>query len=466
MDSNKKIPTIIVAGISSNSGKTTISVLLTLLFKKLNLKVAAFKCGPDYLDPTYHKRASGAESYNLDSWIMGKDALIDTFVSATEGADIAIIEGVMGLYDGASPTSEIGSTAQIAKWLNAPILLVLDASGMARSFAALALGFQSFDPDLEFIGLVANKVGSQSHLALLKKSLKGSSLLFGLPKNSDFHFPERHLGLETAGNSSSTEKSFMALEAVSKEWFDPEILLEKLASLPNNPIDDIISRPIFPVKDCSSVTIAIAKDLAFSFYYPYNLDLLKSLGATLVEFSPIEDKSLPDDIDGLILGGGYPELYAELLSQNHNMMESIKSFYLSDGPIYAECGGFIYLCETLIDRYNNEYSFCGLISGSVKMESKLQSLGYVEVQLLKDSILGDRGLRFRGHQFRYSNFINNSAAEEDALSVRKKRNQKVSIEGIQQKNLLASYIHGHFASNETMAQNLIKHCARYQGNRK
>lgn len=462
---NSKISVLVMAGVSSGSGKTTATVALSLKLKALGLKVITFKCGPDYLDPTYHKRATGTDCHNLDSWIMGKEALLATFYQEAKGFDVALIEGVMGLYDGASVKNEAGSTAQIAKWLNAPVMLVCDASGMARTFYMLVKAFKELDPDLNIIGAMASRVGSLGHLKLLKDAFKDNEIVFGLAKNKDYAFPERHLGLVSAKDSSLTQPAFEALARVEDNFIDAGYLFKRLQDqaifLEGSELWDEWA---YTKDKYKGVKIGIAKDSAFHFYYPYNLSFLEFLGCELVPFSPIADKSIPD-VDALYFGGGYPEVFAKELSENTSMIKSIQSFFKSDGPIFAECGGFMYLCSSIELLDQSVFSLCGLIDGKIKMAEKLQELGYVEAVSLIDSVLGDKGIRFRGHKFRYSGFTPEPSESCKALSLRKKRNDAITDEGISKRNLLASYLHIHFASNPSLAISFAKNAEKYQKER-
>ncbi len=322
MANSISMPRLVVAGTASGIGKTSVMVGLTRALRQRGLRVAVFKCGPDYLDPTYHVRASGSTCHNLDGWMMGCDAVVDTFLRACEGADIALIEGVMGLFDGASPTTEEGSTAEIAKWLDAPVMLVVDVSGMARTVAAIARGVAAFDPELRLAGIFCNRVGSRGHLDILRRALSDLPVLGGLPNEPALTFPERHLGLRTADEQAVPDSILSELGRVTGEWCDLDAILTVARAAP------LVSCQLSAKADAASSSrcrIGVAFDEAFHFYYEYNLHLLKSLGAELVYFSPISDRRLPD-VNGLYIGGGYPEIHAEALSANVSMREQISAF--------------------------------------------------------------------------------------------------------------------------------------------
>lgn len=451
------IPRLVIAGTSSNVGKTTVMVGLVRALRARGLRVAVFKCGPDYLDPTYHVRAAGSPSHNLDGWMMGRQAVLSTFTHASQGADIALIEGVMGLFDGTSPTSDEGSTAEIAKWLQAPVLLVCDAGGMARSIAALAHGFSTFDATLQVAGLIANRIGSQGHLDLLRKATGGAPpIMGGLPKESTLAFADRHLGLHSADRATIPEEVFAAWGDRVSEWCDVDAIVALARTAPALPDIPAMERIVGEGDRCR---IGLAFDEAFHFYYDDNLRRLESLGAELVRFSPIRDAHLPD-VDGLYFGGGYPEVHAEELCRNISMRRDVAAFAAAQGPVYGECGGLMYLSGGIRTVDGTLHPMVGLVPGEAAMRDRLQALGYVEVETQDATILGPPGLRFRGHQFRYSDF-RLPAKAEGVYSVHRRRGGEVFQEGYRIGNTLASYVHAHWASNPLLAQGFVQACAAH-----
>ncbi len=451
------IPRLVIAGTSSNVGKTTVMVGLVRALRARGLSVAVFKCGPDYLDPTYHVRAAGAPCHNLDGWMMGREAVLSTFMHASQGADIALLEGVMGLFDGASPTSDEGSTAEIAKWLQAPVLLVSDAGGMARSIAALAKGFSTFDADLQISGLICNRLGSRGHLDLLRKATGGvPPVLGGLPKAAALAFADRHLGLHSADRATVPEDVFVSWGDRVSEWCDVDAIVALARSAPVLPEIPAMERIVGEGVRCR---IGLAFDEAFHFYYDDNLRRLESLGAELVRFSPIHDAHLPD-VDGLYFGGGYPEVHADDLSRNLSMRNDVRSFAEAQGPIYGECGGLMYLSNGIRTLDGLLHPMVGLIPGEAAMKDRLQALGYVEVDTKDETMLGPAGLKFRGHQFRYSDF-RFPASVECTYNVRRRRGGEVFQEGYRQGNTLASYVHAHWASNPLLAQGFVQACSAH-----
>lgn len=452
---NIKIPRIVIGGTGSGVGKTTIALALTQILRKKGLKVATFKCGPDYLDPTYHSRASQKICHNLDGWLMGKESVLNTFYQACHNVDIAIIEGMMGLFDGHSPNSEIGSTAEIAKWLASPVLVVLDTRGMARTVSAILKGLKIFDPDLNLAGAFANFTGSPSHIQLLKDASTEVPILGGLCKHSEQTFPERHLGLYSASEENVSEEKFNFWGEEGEKSLEVNSILEIANSAPEISIP--VSNINTTLKRCK---IGIAMDSAFHFYYEENLMRLRQAGAELVFFSPLSDSRLTD-VDGLYFGGGYPEVFAPTLSKNKSLLNYIRDLSYKNIPIYAECGGLMYLSKGIKLVEGEFFPMLGLISATSIMEKKLKALGYVEVTTKKETIFGEVGLRFRGHQFRYSDLeLDESNPIELVYNLRKRKSDQVSEEGYSKNSVLASYIHAHWASNPSLAEGFVQSCLR------
>lgn len=359
---NIKIPRIVIGGTGSGVGKTTIALALTQILRKKGLKVATFKCGPDYLDPTYHSRASQKICHNLDGWLMGKESVLNTFYQACHNVDIVIIEGMMGLFDGHSPNSEIGSTAEIAKWLASPVLVVLDTRGMARTVSAILKGLKIFDPDLNLAGAFANFTGSPSHIQLLKDASTEVPILGGLCKHSEQTFPERHLGLYSASEENVSEEKFNFWGEEGEKSLEVNSILEIANSAPEISIP--VSNINTTLKRCK---IGIAMDSAFHFYYEENLMRLRQAGAELVFFSPLSDSKLTD-VDGLYFGGGYPEVFAPTLSKNKSLLNYIRDLSYKNIPIYAECGGLMYLSKGIKLVEGEFFPMLGLISATSIME--------------------------------------------------------------------------------------------------
>jgi cobyrinic acid a,c-diamide synthase len=446
-------PRLLIGGTASGVGKTTFSVGLCRALMRRGLSVRVFKCGPDYLDPTYHRAASGHAVHNLDSWLMPPDAIRATF--AHQAGDVSLIEGVMGLFDGASPTESIGSSAEIARLLAAPIALVCDASGVARSVAAIAHGFSTFEPDVWLAALICNRVGSTSHLELLRRACGRPPVLGGLPKDGAPRFAERHLGLSSA-RELDLEPSIEAWAEQVERHCDVDGLLALARSAPALAFPPPPTRPAPPTAPgppaARRCRIAVADDDAFHFYYEANLRLLEQAGAELVRFSPLADAALAA-VDAVYIGGGYPELHASRLAANTSMIHSLQRLAAAGTPFYAECGGLMYLAEAIVTRDGSRHAMAGLIDGAATMHDKLQALGYVEVETRHDTLLGPAGTRFRGHQFRYSSF--DTKLVPAAYSVRVARTGAAAPGGYASGNVLASYVHAHWASNPAIPEALV-----------
>lgn len=448
---------VVISGTQSGSGKTLISLAVMAALTRRGLNVQPFKCGPDFIDPGLHKVVTGNSSKNLDGWMLGKAACMEIFNAAmypndNVQPDLAVIEGVMGLYDGASGKTDAGSTAQIAKWLDAPVLLVIDGRSMARSFAAIAHGFTTFDPDISFAGCIANKVGSENHKSLIAEAMQTycpkTPLAGCMPRNENLTIPSRHLGLVTA------EEGILSFQRVNllAQWAEENLDLDELLKhLPEH------SAPA-PTKRISRhiVRLGVAQDNAFCFCYPDNLRILKQAGAQLVPFSPLSDAKLPENLDGLYLPGGYPELYAERLSLNASMRSDIATFSHTGKPVYAECGGFMYLSQS-ITTADSTYPMCGVFSMKCTMDKRFRALGYRQITTTKDTILGKKGTTARGHEFHYS-FTDASSEYNSVYAVTDRKNERTDTAGFYTKNTLGSYVHLHFASQPEVAKALIQAC--------
>ncbi len=459
-----KIKGLVIAGTKSGCGKTTVTLGLLSALKKRGLSVASFKVGPDFIDPGHHTRITGRVSRNLDGWMLSESYNLGCFSRHARGVDVAVVEGVMGLYDGYDGKSEAGSTAQMAKWLGLPVLLVVDAKSMARSAAAVVLGFERFDRALSFVGTVFNNIGSPRHLDYLREAMTEpveSSCLGGIQRAADIEIPERHLGLFTSQDHPITDETVEQLAELMEKSIDMDRLLGVLPeiSLETAPVEGGEKAPSHALR------VGIPKDNAFCFYYPDNLDLLEANGATPVFFSPLSDESLPDDLDGLYIGGGYPELFAQRLSDQAHLRREIRELGAAGMPIYAECGGFMYLCEALIDLDGDRYPMAGCFPFTTRMFSRLKALGYREVCLTKDTILGKTGRVIRGHEFHYSELSSGSRDIESVYRVSDRTHLRKMREGFQVGHCLGSYIHLHFGSCPEAARDYVASCRRYNQER-
>ena len=457
------VPRLVVAGTSSGVGKTTVTVALARALRDRGMRVALFKCGPDYLDPTYHQRAGASPSHTLDGWMMGQRGVLSTFADEARGADVALVEGMMGLFDGAGATSDDGSTAQIARWLDAPVLLVVDAGGMARSVAAVGHGFATFDRGVRVAGLVCNRVGGRGHLDLLRAASEALPVVGGLPLDAEHAFSERHLGLRTAHDPAVPEEHFRHWGALAERWLGID---EVLAIARSAPAMDLPAAD--PARSHEPICrIGVARDEAFHFYYADNLRRLAAAGAAIAPFSPVRDAALPD-VDGLYLGGGYPELFAKELSSNAALRDSVRAFADAGGPVYAECGGLMYLTRAIVTDDRARHPMVGVVPAEAHMRGRLQAIGYVDVETRGDSILGPAGCRFRGHQFRYSELAatKDAAPLDPAYTVTGHAGGEPVADGHRVKNVVASYVHAHWASNPDVPLAFIRACTQWRAARR
>jgi cobyrinic acid a,c-diamide synthase len=452
-------PAVVIAGTHSGVGKTTISVALMAALKRRGMRVQPFKVGPDFIDPMLHTWAAERYSRNLDGWMLSGNTNIETFSRASKDADISIIEGVMGLFDGRDALTESGSTAEMAKLLGVPVVLVVDASAMARSAAAIVCGFESFDAELNVAGIIFNNVGGAGHFEYLRQAVEATCrarVLGWLPSYESIKLPERHLGLVVSDNLLDAVRLDEMIRWIGK--LDLNALIELAGEHSQPQSSTVLEQNDYKTTALAQKTrIGVARDQAFCFYYQDNLDRLIDLGAELVEFSPTTDRLLPEGIHGLYLGGGYPELYAAELSANESMRNDIARFAERGLPMYAECGGFMYLTEAIVTTDERTYPMVGLFPTRARMKSRLAALGYVEVEGVNDSPWLHQNEHARGHEFRYSTIDEMPA--HIARQYRVKTRDGVRAEGFVAGSTLASYIHLHWASCHEIASRFVAACA-------
>ncbi len=432
--------------------------------KRRGLQIAPFKVGPDFIDPGHHRQVTASASHNLDGWMLSQTYNLKTFNRHCIAADIAVIEGVMGLFDGYDGRSEAGSTAQMAKWLGVPVLLVVDARRMARSAAAIVQGFERFDPELSFAGVVFNQVGSSRHLTYLRDALEAHGTLpclGGIPRNQTVSIPERHLGLLTRQDHQLSAAFQNQLADLVETHLDLDRLLIGLPHLSSISMAENQFNP-----SAADTCIGIAQDAAFCFYYPENLELLQHNGARLRPFSPMETPHLPEDIDGLYFGGGYPEVYAQRLAANRNLRRQIQQMSRAGMPIYGECGGLMYLSESIEDFDGQHHDMTACLPFTTRMLPRLKQLGYRNITLTADTLLGAAGNQIRGHEFHYSEIANTAPKVATHYRVRDRRNGKEMTEGYQVHQTLGSYIHLHWGSHPEAAKTLVAACRKFRKERK
>lgn len=445
---------LVIAGTGSGVGKTTFTIGLMAALQQKGYTVQGFKCGPDYIDPSYHTAVTGRISRNLDSWMFDHQIVKEMVERASEGADISIIEGVMGFFDGKSPLSNTGSTAEISMITESPVLLIVNCASMARSAAAIVKGFQTLASGPNIVGVIANQVGSVGHFEIVKEAIEQECnvpVVGYLKKEQDIDIPSRHLGLIPAIERGELNPFFDKLANLISETID----IDRLYELAETTEITNATSGLFVQRKDKNVTIAVAKDAAFNFYYQENLELLEAYGAKLAYFSPLNGEEVPADADGLYLGGGFPEEFADELAGNEVSKASIRAAITKGIPTLAECGGFMYLTESIADTEGAEYRMVGLIPGKVKMQKKLAALGYREIFGTQGNFLIDGDLQAKGHEFHYSTF---EGAESLPYAYETKGRFGKKSEGYLQGNLVAGYTHFHFASNPLLAERWIEAC--------
>ena len=445
---------LVIAGVASGVGKTTVTLGLLEAFRRKGLTVQAFKVGPDFIDPGFHELVTGRPSYNLDGWMCGRTHVSATVARHARDADLALVEGMMGCFDGLDGTGEEGSTAQVAKWLAAPVVLVIDAGAQARSAAAVTLGFECFDPALNIAAVIANRLAGETHARWVRDAIAARcrAVPVGtIPGDETLALPERHLGLVAAGEGALTPDKLKRLADLVERSVDLDALLELASPLRVEPPGG--APPPEPVR----ARIGVARDSAFCFYYRDNFALLEAAGAELVFWSPLTAHALPR-VDGLYFGGGYPELHAAALAANTPIRESVRAFADAGGPIYAECGGLMYLANALEDLDGATHAMVGLLPTVVRLRPRRLSLGYTEVTFTGAAPLGAAGVVARGHEFHYSSIDPLPDAISRVYRLRRRHGEELA-EGYVVGRALMSYVHLHFASNPELAGHFVDACA-------
>jgi len=447
------IRALCVGGLASSVGKTTVTLALAAAFRRRGLRVRCAKVGPDFIDPGFHEAATGAPSRTLDSWMLAPDALRTAFARAGWEADLVLVEGAMGLFDGLDGRSETASTAEVAKRLALPVLLVVDAAAQVRSAGALVLGAERYDPELDVAGVVFNRVGGERHLRWLADALAGRSrarVLGALPWRDDLGLPERHLGLVTARERRFPAGLFDALAGLAEASID----LDACLALARSAV--AVEAP--PAPGPPRIRLGVALDEAFQFYYPEALEALGAAGAEIAPWSPLEDRGLPE-VDGLYLGGGYPEVHAARLAGNEAARAAVRAFVLEGRPVYAECGGLMYLAESLEDPEGGRHPMVGVLPVRVRMTPRRLTLGYREVRLAAGGLLGPAGANLRGHEFHASYLEAAPVGLPCAYRVLDPTGGEPWSEGYRVRGTLASYVHLHPGSRPGTADAFVAACA-------
>jgi cobyrinic acid a,c-diamide synthase len=441
-----QIPACVISGTSSGSGKTTVTLGLMAAFKERGLRVQPYKCGPDFIDPGLHELVTGVKSRNLDLWMSGEKHTRKCFQTHLAHADISLIEGVMGMFDGG-----LSSSGELSRTLGISNILVLDVRSMADSAAAIVKGFETFSEGAEVKGVILNNIASERHLQLVSDAISNNcnaKILGYLPRNLDFSIPSRHLGLLTGDEAPISEEMVSLLAKTISDHID----LDKILSLCST-FSPVTQPQGAGNKHSSPCRIAVARDKAFCFYYEDNFDILRERGAELIFFSPLNDEKLPENIHGIYLGGGYPELYARELSTNTSMLEALRSWIESDGVVYAECGGFMYLTKGIVDHEQNQHNLVGAFPVISAMQTKRASLGYREVTTQQVCCFGAANTVLRGHEFHYSNI-----EEMDSSIPRIYQVNNGALEGYNYRRVLGGYMHLHFGYSPEVATAFINYC--------
>jgi cobyrinic acid a,c-diamide synthase len=449
---NCGVPRLVIAAPASGSGKTTVATGLMAAFAERGLEVSAHKVGPDYIDPGYHALATGRPGRNLDAFLCGEERITPLFLHGAQGCDLAVVEGVMGLFDGAAGQGELASTAQVARVLNAPVVLVVDASSQSRSVAALVHGFASWDPRVRVGGVILNKVGSDRHEELLREALDESGVpVFGvLRREADVRMPSRHLGLvPVAERRAAAVDAMRALAAQVRAGCDLAGLLALAHSAP-----PLVQAPWDPATEAGGAAagrpvVAVASGSAFTFWYPEHAELLAAAGAEVVSFDPLRDEQLPQSTAGLVIGGGFPEVYVSELSANERLRKAVAALAASGAPIAAECAGLLYLAREL-----DGAPMCGVLDARARMTERL-TLGYREAVAVSGSVLAASGTRLRGHEF-HRTVIEPGAGAVPAWGWSRPERR---VEGFVHEGVHASYLHVHWAAEPSIARRFVERCA-------
>jgi len=469
---NSRVPRVMIAAVRSSSGKTSIATGIMGALVQRGSRVQGFKVGPDFIDPSYHTAVTGRWSRNLDTWMLSYGQVQEFFRRAVASADVAVIEGVMGLFDGLRGAGERASSAEVAKLLGCPVVLVLDVRSQARSAVVEFLGCRSFDPGLRLAGVILNRYSGERHLKMLQASFReaGIPVLGAIQNGSLPRLAERHLGLVPVMEQQGADPVLQELSGAVARQVDLDAIMGAVAAVParyrpyrgRERVATMKHAKAAPgvspeAADTRPVRVALAWDAAFSFYYRDGLDLLSDHGVELVPFSPLQDQALPAGIAGVLIGGGFPELFAGQLSGNDGMKESLRRAHSAGMPIYAECGGFMYLCQSLDDLDGRDYPMVGLVPGACRMAKRLVGMGYVTAEAQEPSILCQAGDVLRGHEFHYSSFVPVREPFPWAFTFRK-NDGRAGGDGYADGNLLASYFHFHFAANPHAATRFAASC--------
>ena len=453
----KSMHQMVIAAISSSSGKTAVTMGILSALKERGFLVQPFKIGPDYIDPSFQKAASGKVSHNLDLFMMGKEGIYDVYQKASERSDISVVEGVMGLYDGSGMKSMEGSTASVAKLLSIPVILVLDAKAMSKTAAAVVLGVKEFDRDVDLRGVILNRVSSARHYELIESSIMektGVPCLGYLPEDPVMEFQSRHLGLQL---DPLYEGGISEKMTNMGKFIENHLNLSQLLNLTTK-ASDPFQREL-PIGDYNEkkglLRLGIAEDEAFSFYYEDNLEQLRQKGVLLIPFSPLRDKRLPERLDGLYFGGGFPELHLRELEENCSLREEIRRKLEQGMPAFAECGGYMYLTQGIRDKEGTFHKMVGFFEGSCEMTDTLQRFGYTSIRI--------GSYEAKGHEFHHSRWVGQKEKEQEFLCTKHFGSRdELYRTGQKRNNCYGSYVHIHLRSSSEILQSMVLHLTKWR----
>lgn len=452
MQQSVKLPLVMISSTGSNCGKSTVTLALISALKRYGLKIQSYKSGPDYIDPMFHSKATGRETYHTDAFFSDSNQIKSIVAQTFSDANIGIIEGAMGFYDGIGKTYE-ASAYTVSEWLKTPVILVINPNGMGCSVSALCKGFQNFRQPNQIQGVILNRIKSSMY-SYYKEMIESETNLkvYGyLLENESMKLKSRHLGLVTANEIENLDESLDTLGQIAEKTLDIQGIIQLANSTPPMKYTQI------SIVKSSAFRLGVAKDRAFCFYYAENLKMLELCGAEIIPFSPIADENLPENLDGLYFGGGYPELYLQELSTNVNFIKSLKQYSTDGIPIFAECGGFMYLQEALFDREGKEYQMAGLLKGKSNLGNKLCRFGYINLISNVDTFFGKKGIKLKAHEFHYSDSTENG----NSFTAQKPNGRQWTA--IQQNNnIIAGYPHIYFPSAPEIVQNFADFCRLYQ----
>ncbi len=447
------IPRIILSGTSSRAGKTVVAIGLMRALSNRGYEVQPFKAGPDFIDPSFHLFATKQHSRNLDSFMMRREDVIEAFQRNSKHADIAVIEGTMGLYDSHDAVQERGSTAEVSKILRAPVILIANVERISRTAAPFVLGYKLFDRKVNISGVILNRVGSERHaekVRLAVEKLAKMNVLGVIPRDEEIKIPERHLGLVPAYEREHIDALFERLAKVVEEYVDVDEIVRIAKAAPE--LREVEENPVFHPKKKFDVSLGVVHDKAFTFYYQDNLDAFEANGAKIERINALDDASLPS-VDALYIGGGFPEVFAEELEKNASLREEIRKFCDAGKPVYAECGGLMYLGRSIVTSDGKEHEMVGVLPIKTKMEARFQALGYAKRKVIASNPIAKKGSLLVGHEFHYSK-VEPLRKLKYACKVTR-GNGIDGYDGILYKNTLAGYLHLHVLSYPAMVKNFL-----------